>query len=95
MEYRCDASGIPFPTVTWYYNGAVIRPGSGGVVVGGDGALTISAPQVSHSGIYQCVAANRFGDDRRAWVLEVREPGMIIMDTHRIISIFELATYAH
>ncbi len=76
VEYRCDASGSPAPTITWYYNAAVIQSGSGGVVVGGDGTLTISAPQVSHSGIYQCFAVNRFGEDSRAWVLEVLDPGM-------------------
>ena len=72
VQYPCDASGSPDITITWIYNGAVIQSGSE-VVVGGDGALTIPAPQVSHSGIYQCVATNRFGEDRRMWILEVRE----------------------
>ncbi len=75
VEYSCDASGTPNPTITWYYNGAVIQSGNGSVVVGSDGTLTIPAPQVSHSGIYQCFAANRFGEDSRAWILEVAESG--------------------
>ena len=77
MEYPCVATGNPDITITWYYNGAAIQSGSG-VVVGGDGTLTIPAPQVNHSGIYQCVAANTFGEDGRAWILEVREPGMFV-----------------
>ena len=74
VEYPCTASGTPTPTITWYYNGAVIQSDSEEVIVGDDGSLTIPAPQVSHSGVYQCVAANRYSEDRRAWILEVREP---------------------
>ena len=74
VEYSCDASGSPDPTITWYYNGAVVQSGSGGVDVD-DGTLTIPAPQVSHSGIYQCFARNQFGEDSRAWILEVADPG--------------------
>ena len=72
MEYPCDTANNPDTTITWYYNGAVIQSGSEEVVVGGDGSLTIPAPQVYHSGVYQCVAANRYSEDRRTWILEVR-----------------------
>ena len=75
VEYSCEATGSPAPTIIWYYNGAVVQSGSGGVVVGGDGTLTIPVPQVSHSGIYQCFARNQFGDDSQAWTLEVKYPG--------------------
>ena len=74
MEYPCDTANNPDTTITWYYNGAVIQSGSEEVVVSGNGSLTIPAPQVNHSGVYQCVAANRYGEDWRAWILEVREP---------------------
>ncbi len=73
VVYPCAASGIPQPTVTWFYNGGDL---GGGVEVGGDGSLTIAEPLVRHSGIYQCVVENRFGEARRTWLLEVREPGM-------------------
>ena len=36
--------------------------------------LIIPTPQVSHSGIYQCIVSNEFGDDQAAWLLEIREP---------------------
>ncbi len=77
MVYSCESSGNPTPTITWYYNGAVIQSGSGGVVVGSDGTLTIQEPQVNHSGIYQCFATNRLGEDSRVWILEVREEGIV------------------
>ena len=75
VEYSCVATGSPDITITWFYNGAAIQPGSG-VDVSGD-TLTIPTPQTNHSGIYQCFATNQFGDDSRAWTLEVREPGRL------------------
>ena len=67
-------------TITWYHNGAVIQPGSG-AVVNQDDTLMIPEPQVSHSGIYQCFATNQFGEDKRAWILEVRVEGMYLYTT--------------
>ena len=77
VEYPCIASGIPPPTVTWYYNGAIVQSG-GGVVVGVGGTLRIAEPQVNNSGIYHCIVSNMFGEDSRTWVLEVRQPGIYI-----------------
>ena len=34
----------------------------------------IPSPQVSHSGIYQCIVSNEFGDDQQSWLLEIRQP---------------------
>lgn len=74
--YVCDYQGIPPPTVRWYYNGAAIPPASG-VSVNGN-TVMISDPQISHSGIYQCLARNTHAgenrEDSRAWILEVRLP---------------------
>ena len=75
VVYPCVASGIPDPGVTWFYNGELMF--GPGVVVGDDNSLTIAEPQVGNSGIYQCIASNEFGEERRAWILEVREPGIV------------------
>ena len=75
IEFPCEVSGIPIPTITWLYNGAMVQTGNG-VVISEDGTLTIQEPLTSHSGIYQCTARNMFGEDRRDWILEVREPGI-------------------
>ena len=76
--YVCVIEGYPQPTVTWYYNGDPI-PFSSGINVSGN-QLSISKPQVSHSGVYQCVAKNTHGrgesEETRAWFLEVRPRGM-------------------
>ena len=71
VSYTCAVEGIPPPSVTWYYNGRVTLP-SGASAMGNQ--LTISAPQITHSGIYQCFASNNNGMDSRAWILEVRQP---------------------
>ena len=70
--YTCQFEGFPLPNITFYFNGADISSGSGVAVVGN--TLTISFPQVSHSGIYQCIVSNEFGDDQQAWLLEIRQP---------------------
>ena len=74
--YRCENQGIPTPEVRWYHNANPISADSG-VSVNGE-QLVISEPQVSNSGVYQCVASNSIDgavfEDRRMFVLEVREP---------------------
>ncbi len=76
MNLVCGITGIPTPTVTWYYNGD-LASGVDGIAVN-ISELTIAGPQVAHSGIYQCFVKNAYGqvieDDQRAWVLEIREP---------------------
>ena len=73
--------------ITWYYNGEVLQSGSNGVIVGSDGMLSIEVPLVSHSGVYQCVAANDFGESSRTWILEVTEPGLYYTDQSLIYRI--------
>ena len=74
LKYTCLFEGFPFPNVTFYFNGAVIPPSSGVIIIGN--TLTIPSPQVSHSGIYHCIISNKFGDDQQAWLLEIRKPSM-------------------
>ena len=84
LMYTCQFEGFPLPNITFYFNGVVISHGSGVIVVGN--TLTIPSPQVSHSGIYQCIVSNEFGDDQKAWLLEIRQPSMftIIMNQYTI-----------
>ena len=72
LTYTCQFEGVPLAVVIFYFNGAVISPDSGVTIIGS--TLTISFPQVSHSGIYQCIISNEFGDDQQAWLLEIRQP---------------------
>ena len=76
VMFQCENQGIPAPMVTWYHNGETIQPDSGVRV--NSNQVVISEPQVSNSGVYQCVVSNTIDgvvrEDRRQWVLEVREP---------------------
>ena len=73
VNYTSAVRGIPTPTVTWYYNGGALPVGAN-VMGAFKNRLTISDPQVAHSGIYQCFVSNDYGVDSRAWILEVRLP---------------------
>ena len=70
--YTCEFEGFPLPSIAFYFNGRPISPDTGLSVV--NRTLIITTPQVSHSGIYQCIVSNEFGDDQVAWLLEIREP---------------------
>ena len=72
LTFVCQFEGFPPPVIAFYHNGAVISSDSVMTVVGN--TLTITAPQVSHSGIYQCIVSNEFGDDQQAWLLKLRQP---------------------
>ena len=70
LKYTCESEGSPPPRIEWYFNGQPITADSGISINGNN--LTIASPQVSNSGIYQCVVINDFGDDQAAWLLEIR-----------------------
>ena len=77
VMFTCENEDIPAPAVRWYHNGEPIQPDNGVSVNGNQ--VVISEPQVSNSGVYQCVVSNTIDgvvmEDMRQWVLEVREPG--------------------
>ena len=72
LTYTCPFEGFPLPNITFYFNGAGISSGNDVIVIGN--TLTIPSPQVNHSGIYQCIVNNDFGDSQIAWLVEIREP---------------------
>ena len=74
VMFICEYEGIPTPMVRWYHNGEPIS----GVSVKGN-QVVISEPQVSNSGVYQCMVSNTIDgvviEDMRHWLLKVKEPG--------------------
>ena len=72
LTFTCQFEGSPLPNITFYFNGAITTLDSGVSII--NNTLTIPSPQVSHSGIYQCIVSNEFGDDQIAWLLEIRHP---------------------
>lgn len=77
LTFSCPNTGSPTPTLKWFFNGQTLSSGSGVNIV--DSSLTIAAPQVSNSGVYQCFVENSVSDEIASWVLEVREPGEVIV----------------
>ena len=80
LTYSCEFEGFPIPVVSVYFNGQPIYTQAGASIA--NGTLTILSPQVFHSGIYQCIVNNEFGDDQQAWLLEIRQPS-----EHIIVSV--------
>ena len=72
LIYTCEFEGFPLPNITFYFNGQPISNGTD--ISTGNNTFIIRSPQVSHSGIYQCIVSNEFGDDQRSWLLEIRQP---------------------
>ena len=70
LVYTCEFEGSPTPEISWFFNGRAIDPQSGVSV--SDNTLTIASPQVTNSGIYQCIVTNEHGDAQASWLLEIR-----------------------
>lgn len=71
LTFTCESMGTPEPSIEWYFNGQPITADSGVSTVGN--TLIIASPQTRNSGVYQCIVSSQFGDDQRAWLLEIRE----------------------
>ena len=79
ITFSCQATGEPIPTISWYFNGAVVNVSdtskynvsssvNGTVVVS---LLTITNTQSSDVGTYTCQAGNIIGIDRSSGILTV------------------------
>ena len=71
LMYTCEFEGFPLPSIAFYFNGVHITDNDVNII---NNTLTIPSPNVSHSGVYQCIISNEFGDDQVAWLLEIRQP---------------------
>uniref|UniRef100_A0A4W6F0F9 Ig-like domain-containing protein n=1 Tax=Lates calcarifer TaxID=8187 RepID=A0A4W6F0F9_LATCA len=78
-KIRCQATGDPAPTVTWYSPGRRVIPRSLGsgyyferVVVVSDGTLEVRLAQKADTGNYTCRASNSAGEKSMVVGLEVQ-----------------------
>ncbi|XP_052094174.1 contactin-like [Mytilus californianus] len=60
LTWKCEASGYPYPTYSWYKDGKLIEIIPGEINVAGN-TLTIFNLQLKHNGMYQCAAENYLG----------------------------------
>ncbi|KAG7471163.1 hypothetical protein MATL_G00121490 [Megalops atlanticus] len=59
LQWECKATGKPRPTYRWLRNGAPLSPQKRVELVNGE--LLIRGVQQSDSGMYQCIAENKYG----------------------------------
>ncbi|CAB1447362.1 unnamed protein product [Pleuronectes platessa] len=59
LHWECKATGRPRPTYLWLRDGLPLTPKGHVVIMNGD--LTIHNVQRTDSGMYQCVAENKYG----------------------------------
>ena len=62
---NCPVEGKPAPDVTWYKNGVLLdaTPQRRYEILAGGRQLRVKKAQLTDSGIYQCLAVNKAGQD--------------------------------
>ena len=79
ITMKCLIEGNPFPAVKWFYNDKMVSDtkyyemfvNSGGVA-----CLGIQEVQLTDAGVYQCLAANAYGEAKKALTLTVHRKPM-------------------
>uniref|UniRef100_A0A8C9N6Y6 Hemicentin-1 n=1 Tax=Serinus canaria TaxID=9135 RepID=A0A8C9N6Y6_SERCA len=77
LELDCSARGTPSPTITWFKDGQPVGEEAGRKVLLNGQKLVISQAQVSDSGRYKCVAANKAGEHEKEFDVTVHVPPTI------------------
>ncbi|KAM4896067.1 hemicentin-1 [Sylvia borin] len=77
LELDCSARGTPSPTITWFKEGQSVGEETGHKVLLNGQKLVISQAQVSDSGRYKCVAANKAGEYEKEFDVTVHVPPTI------------------
>ncbi|NXL77816.1 HMCN1 protein, partial [Leptocoma aspasia] len=77
LELDCSARGTPSPTITWFKDGQTVGEEAGYKVLLNGQKLIISQAQVSDSGHYKCVAANKAGEHEKEFDVTVHVPPTI------------------
>ncbi|XP_067156720.1 hemicentin-1 [Apteryx mantelli] len=77
LELDCSATGTPSPTITWLKDGQPVEEGAGLKILLNGHKLLISRAQVSDTGRYKCVAANKAGEHEREFDVTVHVPPTI------------------
>nr|XP_033816119.1 hemicentin-1 isoform X1 [Geotrypetes seraphini] len=75
----CETTGIPKPVVSWKKNGHLLSTGSNQNMYRllSSGSLVILSPTVDDTGVYDCIASNEAGEDRKTIDLIVQVPPSI------------------
>ncbi|NWQ77372.1 HMCN1 protein, partial [Columbina picui] len=77
LELDCSATGTPTPTIMWLKDGQPVEEGAELKIILNGQKLLISRAQVSDTGRYKCVAANKAGEHEREFDVTVHVPPTI------------------
>ncbi|NXE93182.1 HMCN1 protein, partial [Menura novaehollandiae] len=77
LELDCSATGTPSPTITWFKDGQPVGEEAGHKFLLNGQKLLISQAQVSDTGRYKCVAANKAGEHEKEFDVTVHVPPTI------------------
>ncbi|KAF5916711.1 hypothetical protein HPG69_005506, partial [Diceros bicornis minor] len=77
LELDCQVTGSPPPTIMWMKDGQLIDERDGFKILLSGRKLVIAQAQVSDTGLYQCVATNTAGDDKKEFEVTVHVPPTI------------------
>ncbi|XP_053178575.1 hemicentin-1 [Scomber japonicus] len=69
----CTASGVPEPTIHWNKDGIKLPSQGQGYTILSAGAVEITSAELSHAGLYTCMAKNAAGSTQRRVQLTVQE----------------------
>ena len=78
-SFTCQAIGKPIPTISWYFNGALLANGAAHIMISEtavntttiNSVLTIMSVKSSDVGTYTCNATNVVSSDTSSGVLTV------------------------
>ncbi|KAM4629779.1 hemicentin-1 [Polymixia lowei] len=74
LELRCEASGIPTPSLTWLKDGRPLPQTDSLRLLRGGEVLRVASAQVEDTGRYTCLANSPAGDDDKEFLVRVHVP---------------------
>ncbi|XP_053737549.1 hemicentin-1 isoform X1 [Synchiropus splendidus] len=74
LEMRCEASGIPAPSLTWLKDGRPLPQTDSVQLLGGGEVLRVASAQLEDTGRYSCLANSPAGDDDKEFLVRVHVP---------------------
>lgn len=71
VEIKCVTFGAPRPQIFWRRNGQLVTGGR--FTIKPDGTLFLSSSTVADSGVYECIATNKYGTATAKGMLSVKQ----------------------
>ncbi|XP_077377558.1 hemicentin-1 [Festucalex cinctus] len=82
VSLRCEASGVPVPSITWLKDGTPIESSLQWQWSIRGNRLELGPLTLSHAGTYTCVAKNSQGQERKDYILTVQVSPTILDSDH-------------